>query len=142
MEIATQTSDPDNAGGGGDGEGPQGHSDSTIRKLVEQETFKPTRQQKGFWYSHVIEFSVNGEKGIRLSDASEGNWGGFEGRDDRSLFGDNRLQIMVRLHVRLKNPPHFTPITHFSLEFTGCLPWQSKVELMRSYRPALIPYPF
>ena len=42
---------------------------------------------------------VDGVEGIRLSDASEGNWKGFEGRDDRSLFEGDRLQIIIRLHV-------------------------------------------
>jgi len=43
---------------------------------------------------------VNGKEGIRLSNASKGNWAGFEGGDDRSMFGGDRLQIMARLHVR------------------------------------------
>jgi hypothetical protein len=73
-----------------------------------QETYKPARQQKELVGRQTIEFSVFGKEGIRLSDALEGNWVGFEGRDDRSLFGDDRLQIMIRLHVRL-------PATVFTL---------------------------
>ena len=30
----------------------------------------------------IIEFVVDGEEGIRLSDALKGNWVGFEGRDE------------------------------------------------------------
>ena len=66
-----------------------------------QKTFKPARQQKELGGPQIIEFFVHGGIGIRLSDASEGNWAGFGGRDDRFLFGDDRLQIMIRLHVRL-----------------------------------------
>jgi len=95
-----QTSDPDTASGSEDEEGPQAHEGLTIRKLVVQKTFKPSRKQE-LWDPQVIEFSVRGEKGIRLSDASGGNWECFDGRDDRSLFEDHRLQIIVRLHVRL-----------------------------------------
>lgn len=47
-----------------------------------------------------IEFVVDGERGIRLSDVLEENWVGLEGRDDRSLFEGTRLQIILRLHVR------------------------------------------
>ena len=101
MEWALQSSDPDTASGGENEVAPKARNSPTIRKLVPQETFKPARQQKEFGASQVIEFSVNGEKGICLSDASEENWEGFDGRDDRSFFGDDRRQIMVRLHVRL-----------------------------------------
>jgi hypothetical protein len=59
--------------------------------------YKSARRQAGFTGSDVIEFAVNGEKGIRLSNALEDNWVGFEGRDDRSLF--DRPQIIIRLHV-------------------------------------------
>ena len=100
LERAVQTSDPA-TGTWSDGNDSKGHKGFTARKLLLQEIFKTARQQKELDASNVIEFSVYGKKGIRLSDASEGNWGGFEGRDDRSLFGENRLQIMVRLHVRI-----------------------------------------
>jgi len=100
MEWAIQTSNPDSASGGEDEEPPKAHNNPTIRKPVPQETYKPARQQKEFWGTQAIEFFVNGEQGICLSDASEGNLDGFDGRDDRSLFGDDRLQIMVRLHMR------------------------------------------
>jgi hypothetical protein len=69
------------------------------RKLAPQEIYKTARQQAGFRSAGVIEFAVDGKEGIRLSDALEGNWKGFEGRDDRSLFEDDRHQIILRLHV-------------------------------------------
>ena len=50
--------------------------------------------------SKDIEFVVDGEEVIRLSDALEGKWAGFEGWDDRSLFEGGRLQIIIRLRVR------------------------------------------
>lgn len=43
---------------------------------------------------------MHGTKGIRLSDSLEGKWGGFEGRDDRFLFAEDRAQITLRLLVR------------------------------------------
>ena len=109
MEWPIQTSDPDTVTGSEDKEDPQAHDCPTTRELVPQEIFKPARQQKERWDSQVIEFSVYGEEGIRLSDALEGNWAGFEGRDDRSLFGDGRNQIMVRLHVRPPAIVHTPP---------------------------------
>jgi hypothetical protein len=78
---------------------PQTHQ-PVSRKLAPQEVYKAARQQVGFRSSGVIEFVVDGKEGIRLSDALEGNWKGFEGRDDRSLFEGVRLQILLRLHVR------------------------------------------
>jgi hypothetical protein len=69
------------------------------RKLAPQEIYKTARQQAGFRSAGVIEFAVDGKEGIRLSDALEGNWKGFEGRDDRSLFECDRHQILLRLHV-------------------------------------------
>ena len=78
-----------------------------------QEAFKPARRQKVLGGSQTIEFSVDGGKGIRLSDASGENWAGFEDRDDRSLFG-GRLQIMIRLHVRL---PAIVRISPWRLTF-------------------------
>ena len=62
--------------------------------------YKPTKHHVEFTGFNVIEFVVGGEGGIRLSDASEGNWAGFEGRDDRSLFEGDRLQIIIRINVR------------------------------------------
>ena len=70
------------------------------RQPLSQIPYKPVRRQKKFTGSDTIEFVVNGEEGIRLSDASEGNWGGFEGRDDRSLVGEDRSQIIARIQVR------------------------------------------
>jgi len=109
MEMAIQTSSPDTATRGEGEKDSQVHNGPTTRKMVPQEIFKPARQQKELRDFRVIEFSVNGEKGVRLSDALEENWGGFESRDDRSLFGDDRLQIMVRLHVRLPTTIHIRP---------------------------------
>lgn len=68
-----------------------------------QETYKTARKQRELGGSQVIEFYVYGERGIRLSDALGQNWAGFEGRDDRSLFDDDRVQIMIRLHVSLSS---------------------------------------
>jgi len=105
-ERATQT---DATSGGEDEEIPQARGGVTARELVPQETYKPARQQKELGDLQAIEFSVRGDIGIRLSDALEGNWKGFEGRDDRSLFGGDRLQIMVRLRVRLLITIHISP---------------------------------
>ena len=104
-----QASDFNTVTGSEDEGGSQAHNGPTTRKLVPQETFKAARQQKERWDPQVIEFSVYGKKGIRLSDASEENWAGLEGRDDRSLFGEGRNQIMVRLHVRLPTIVHTSP---------------------------------
>ena len=71
------------------------------RHLVSQVAFKSTRHQAGFTGPDVITFAVEGQEGVRLSDAIEGKWVGFKGRDDRSLFDGTRLQILIRLHVRL-----------------------------------------
>ena len=71
-----------------------------LRKLAPQEIYKTARQQAGFRSAGVIEFAVDGKEGLRLSDAQEGNWKGFEGRDDRALFEGDRHQILLRLHVR------------------------------------------
>ena len=48
----------------------------------------------------IIKFVVDGKEGVRLSDALEGNWAGFEGRDDSSLFEGDRPPIILRLQVR------------------------------------------
>lgn len=100
MGGATQTTDTGTGSEGG-GEDPQVHKSLTLRKLVLQEIWKPSRQQKEeLGGSQSIDFSVYGERGVRLSDALDGNWMGLEGRDDRSLLGDERLQIILRLQVR------------------------------------------
>lgn len=70
------------------------------RDLIPQVPYQTARQQAGFTGHATIEFIVNGERGIRLSDALEKNFGGLEGRDDRSLFDDSRVQIILRLLVR------------------------------------------
>jgi hypothetical protein len=70
------------------------------RKLAPQEIYKPARQKTIFESPGVVEFVVDGKEGIRLSDALGGDWGGLEGRDDRSLFEGDRLQILLRLNVR------------------------------------------
>ena len=79
---------------------PQTDQRPTTRGPACQKTYKLTRRHAEFEGSDVIRFVVNGEEGIRLSDALEGNWKGFEGRDDRSLFDGDRLQILIRLQVR------------------------------------------
>ena len=66
-----------------------------------QVTYKTARKQRELGGSQVIEFYVYGERGVRLSDALGQNWAGFERRDDRSLFDDDRVQIMIRLRVSL-----------------------------------------
>jgi len=81
--------------------------------MTPQETYKPPQHHAEFAGSDVIRFVINGEEGIRLSDASGGNWAGFEGRDDRSLFGGDRLQIIIRLHVR-----HSTSVRHRLVSLT------------------------
>jgi len=73
---------------------------ATPRELVLQEAYKLSRHQVEFTGSNIIDFFVDGEEGIRLSDASEDNWVGFEGGEDRFLFGERRPQVLVRLHVR------------------------------------------
>ena len=101
MEWSIQTSELNTATGSEDEGDSQAHNSPATRTLVPQQIFKPARKLKERWDPQVIQFSVNGKEGIRLSDASEGNLAGFEGRDDRYLFWDGRSQIMVRLHVRL-----------------------------------------
>ena len=96
------TSAPDAAGVIEDEEDSLAHNDLATRKLMPQETYKAARKQKKFGGSQAIEFYVYGEKGIRLSDALGKNWAGLEGRDGRTLFEDDRAQIMIRLHV---SPP-------------------------------------
>lgn len=96
-----QTTDFGPIGGNNDREEqPQGHRQLTPCHPVSQKTYIATRLA-GFSGPEVIQFVVNGEEGIRLLDALEGNWIGFERRDDRSFFGGDRPQIIIRLHVRL-----------------------------------------
>jgi len=97
--IQATQSDPTNEGGNGQGR-PQPSRLPEPRDPVPQEAYKPTRNHAGFAGSEVIRFVVDGEEGIRLSEALEANGVGFEGRDDRSLFQGDRLQIILRLHVR------------------------------------------
>ena len=78
----------------------QAHRRPIPRGPARQETYKLTRRHAEFEGSDIIKFIVNGEEGIRISDALEGNWEGLEGRDDRSLFRGDRLQIILRLQVR------------------------------------------
>ena len=67
-----------------------------------QVAYKPARRQKGLEGTRVVEFYVYGEMGIRLSDVLRENWEGLEGRDNRTLFDDDRrIQIMIRLQVSL-----------------------------------------
>jgi hypothetical protein len=99
-EKATQTIDPRAAS---DPEGGQGEPQTRQpfpRELASQEVYKFARQLTRPGSLDVVKFVVDGEEGIRLSDALEGNWKGFEGRDDRSLFKGVRLQIILRVHVR------------------------------------------
>lgn len=93
-----------------DKEDPRAHNGLRIRRLIPQETSKPKKQQKE-WAPQAIEFSINGKEGIRLSDALEENWRGFDGRDDTSLFGEDRFQITVRLHASLLTLIH---ISHYN----------------------------
>ena len=79
-------------------ERPQVHRQLTIRHPVSQEAYVPTRLA-GFSGSDIIKFVVNGEEGIRLFDALNENWMGFERWDDRSLFDGDRLQVIIRLQV-------------------------------------------
>ena len=88
------------AGGRSREERPVAQRQPTLQHPVPQEAYKPTKQKK-LEGLEVIEFIVNGKEGLRLSDASEENWVGLEGRDERSLFGKGRPQITIRLHVRL-----------------------------------------
>ena len=101
MESVGQTPDPDAVNRGGERLDSRIHGCPTPTGLVPQQTYKPARRQREFKGPQAIEFFVHGEKGIRFSDALEGNWGGFERRDDRSLFSDDRVQIIIRLRVRL-----------------------------------------
>ena len=76
------------------------HRRQTLRHQVSQVPYKPARRPTNAVASDDIEFVVDGERGIRLSDALEEHWVGLRGRDDRSLFECDRLQIMLRFQVR------------------------------------------
>jgi hypothetical protein len=104
--MSIQTSAPDAARVIEDEVDLREHNGLAPRKLVPQETYKTARKQKELGGSRVIEFHVYGEKGIRLSDALGKDCVGLEGRDDRSLFEEDRAQIMIRLHVSLSTIPH------------------------------------
>ena len=108
-EMGLQTSTPDVLSGIEDKAESRAHGGRILRKLIPQVTYKATRQQKELEGPRTIDFSVYGEEGIRLSDALEENWVGFEGRDDRSLFEEDRVQIMIRLHVSCQRSSPFNP---------------------------------
>ena len=99
-ETATQTVNLHATSECKDGQGELQAHQPVSRKLAPQEIYKPARQKTGFESPGVVEFVVDGTEGIRLSDALGGNWGGLEGRDDRSLFEGDRLQILLRLNVK------------------------------------------
>ena len=91
------------------------HQRSTPRHLVSQVPYQSARRQPEVIHPNPIRFVVGGEEGIRLSDALDGNWTGFEGRDDRSLFEGDRPQIIFRFQVR--NPPDVTALSTPDLFF-------------------------
>lgn len=72
----------------------------TLNRPILQVLYKPTRFAR-FESPEVIDFIVNGEVGLHLSDALEGNWEGLKGRDDKHFFGGNQSQIIIRLQVGL-----------------------------------------
>jgi len=84
------------------------------RGVVRQECYKTTRRWVDFKGPSIIKFVINGEEGIRLSDALEGNWAGFQGRDDGSLFEDDRGQIILRLQVRSGQRPSSVLLSNIS----------------------------
>lgn len=89
----------DKLGNNGGRKGPGARNSLSSCDLVPQNIYKPPKRQRKFKGPKTIQFLVWGEKGIRLSDALEGKWDGFEGRDDRFLFEDDRVQITLRLRV-------------------------------------------
>jgi hypothetical protein len=111
-QMVTQTvprSDHANEGSGvAMQEQPQTSEPQVTRDLVSQVLYRAARKQAEFLGPTAIEFIVNGENGIRLSDALDKNFAGLEGRDDRSLFDDGRAQITIRIHVR----PLFDRVHH------------------------------
>ena len=125
-DKAIQTVDPNTSGGCQAGQ--EELQTLQPRKLVPQESYRAPGQPRNFGNTNPIEFIVNGEEGIRLSDVSEDKWVGFEGGDDRSLFEGERLQIMIRLHVRLVRCALIPLMLNFPFKFVGCSPWHSKVK--------------
>ena len=106
-------------------ERPQVHRQQTLRNLVPQEIYT-VGTSTGFVTSDVIEFVVNGERGIRLLDALEENWIGFEGRDDRSLFEADRFSINFRLRVSLSGSMRYRfSLIIFPVQPVGCISWNS-----------------
>ena len=99
--VSTRTPAPDAASAIEDVADPRDHNGPAPRKLMPQKAYKAARGQKELGGSRVIEFYVCGEKGIRLSDALEKICAGLDGRNNRTLFRNDRTQIMIRLHVRL-----------------------------------------
>lgn len=87
-------------------EEPKVNKPPIVRKLAPQEFYGSIRKPTNFRSSYTIEFRVDGQEGIRLSDASEDNWVGLEGRDDRLLFEGDYLQMIIRLHVRYSVSVH------------------------------------
>lgn len=96
----------------------QGQAQARGRSTLHPLPQVPYRSMRHQAAPGVIEFVVDGERGIRLSDVLEGNWVGLEGRDDRSLFEGTRLQIILRLHVRrpLKVLYHHLTVSSSSLD--------------------------
>ena len=94
----------------------------TVHCFVPQEPYKSTRPAS----PKVIEFVVNREVGIRLSDALAGNWANFEGRDDRSLFDGDRLQLSFGYRWDSQFAYINAVLTILSFKPIGCPPWESK----------------
>ena len=79
----------------------------------------------------LIAFAVGGKQGVRLSDALEGNWEGFKGGDDRSLFEGTRGQILIRFHVSYLVSTPLAKSVDVPFKFVGCPRWHSKVKVTR-----------
>lgn len=120
-EIGAQTIDFDTTGKHEHGrEAHQTDRPPVVRELAPQETYKIPRRPRGVGVTgkpDVIEFIADGKRGIRLSDVSEDNWARFEGGEDRPLSNEGRLQIIIRLHVRLLL---YSPVT-LLIEFPSVL---------------------
>ena len=62
----------------------------------------------------------------------EENWAGLEGQDDRSSFGDDRVQIMIRLHgCQQSSRP--APMTNFPLSDCWMSGFAIKGEVNRAF---------
>ena len=122
-ELSIQTSSEGTPGRSELEENRRVYNGPTSRILVPQVAYKTSRRQKEPGGPDAIDFSVRGERGISLSDALEGNWAGFVGRDDKDLFGDSphRLVIMFRLHVGF-DCSHLTPATDSSSSLSDAGP--------------------